>query len=139
MKCPSCHKILVKEKLKNTEIDRCPACSGLWLDQGELDRLTESGKRKMEYNITAYDAGIHGDKYPERDCPLCGKAMKKVALPQDKSIILDFCTSCRGFWLDKDELKASISLLKKKKDPANLIYDPIMVYLKMLSEEPHLF
>lgn len=42
MKCPSCpDTILVMTDRQGIEIDYCPACRGIWLDRGELDKLLE--------------------------------------------------------------------------------------------------
>jgi hypothetical protein len=38
--CPKDGATLVKEIAHGTIIDRCPTCQGVWLDSGELDRLT---------------------------------------------------------------------------------------------------
>ena len=39
MKCPKCGADLTTETLQGVQIDRCPECHGLWLDQGELEVL----------------------------------------------------------------------------------------------------
>lgn len=40
MKCPTCpDSLLVITDKKGVEIDFCPACRGVWLDRGELDKL----------------------------------------------------------------------------------------------------
>lgn len=42
MKCPSCpDSALVMTDRQGVEIDYCPACRGVWLDRGELDKLIE--------------------------------------------------------------------------------------------------
>jgi uncharacterized protein len=42
MKCPSCpDTTLVMTDRQGVEIDYCPACRGIWLDRGELDKLLE--------------------------------------------------------------------------------------------------
>ena len=42
MKCPICTDTpLVMPERKGVEIDYCPACRGIWLDRGELDKLLE--------------------------------------------------------------------------------------------------
>ena len=42
MKCPNCpDTILVMTDRQGIEIDYCPACRGIWLDRGELDKLLE--------------------------------------------------------------------------------------------------
>ena len=42
MKCPICSDTnLVMTDRQGIEIDYCPACRGVWLDRGELDKLIE--------------------------------------------------------------------------------------------------
>ena len=42
MKCPVCtDKELLMTERQGIELDYCPACRGVWLDRGELDRLLE--------------------------------------------------------------------------------------------------
>ena len=42
MKCPICSDTnLVMTDRRGIEIDYCPACRGVWLDRGELDKLIE--------------------------------------------------------------------------------------------------
>ena len=40
MRCPVCpESVLVMTERQGVEIDYCPACRGVWLDRGELDKL----------------------------------------------------------------------------------------------------
>jgi uncharacterized protein len=42
MKCPVCKDPdLVMSERQGVEIDYCPACRGVWLDRGELDKIIE--------------------------------------------------------------------------------------------------
>ena len=42
MKCPTCDDTpLVMAERQGVEIDYCPACRGIWLDRGELDKLLD--------------------------------------------------------------------------------------------------
>ena len=42
MKCPTCpDSTLVMSDRQGVEIDYCPACRGIWLDRGELDKLLD--------------------------------------------------------------------------------------------------
>jgi len=46
IKCPLCNvemKVLI---LKGVEIDKCPECSGIWLDKGEMQQL--ASKERIE-------------------------------------------------------------------------------------------
>jgi Zn-finger nucleic acid-binding protein len=43
--CPLCHIVLETTslpKLENIKIDRCSNCKGLWLDRGDLIKITKS-------------------------------------------------------------------------------------------------
>ena len=39
MRCPKCGMELEEIAYEDIGLDRCPACEGLWLDKGELERL----------------------------------------------------------------------------------------------------
>ena len=42
MKCPACPDTsLLMTDRQGVEIDYCPACRGIWLDRGELDKLLD--------------------------------------------------------------------------------------------------
>jgi hypothetical protein len=41
MRCPKCGERLVTRAELEVEIDACPAGHGIWLDDGELEKLTE--------------------------------------------------------------------------------------------------
>jgi Zn-finger nucleic acid-binding protein len=42
MNCPVCDNVRMREVSKNNiEIDVCPSCKGVWLDRGELEKLTQ--------------------------------------------------------------------------------------------------
>ena len=48
MYCPLCKdKELVMSARQNVEIDYCPACRGVWLDRGELDKIVEHATREL--------------------------------------------------------------------------------------------
>jgi uncharacterized protein len=38
--CPKCDGTLVEITHEGVQIDRCDKCNGVWLDAGELERLT---------------------------------------------------------------------------------------------------
>ena len=41
MNCPRCNNLLVLSYTQGVEIDHCPACKGVWLDRGELEKIIE--------------------------------------------------------------------------------------------------
>lgn len=48
--CPKCAEKLQEEEFHGVNIDRCPACNGIWLDNGELDALTSAEKAKSWFD-----------------------------------------------------------------------------------------
>jgi hypothetical protein len=43
MKCPKCGMQLEEIALGDVHVDKCFSCEGLWLDQGELERIQTKG------------------------------------------------------------------------------------------------
>jgi uncharacterized protein with PIN domain len=43
MRCPKCGQPLYEIDYKGVKIDRCPGCSGVWLDAGELEQVSQQG------------------------------------------------------------------------------------------------
>ncbi|MBA2340474.1 MAG: zf-TFIIB domain-containing protein [Pyrinomonadaceae bacterium] len=41
LQCPKCDGTLETINFENVQIDRCTKCHGVWLDAGELERLTK--------------------------------------------------------------------------------------------------
>jgi uncharacterized protein len=54
MKCPTCPDTsLVMTDRQGVEIDYCPACRGIWLDRGELDKLLDWAGNAAAHSIPA--------------------------------------------------------------------------------------
>jgi len=44
MRCPKCGMQLVEIDYKGIKIDKCTECSGVWLDEGELEAVVKLDK-----------------------------------------------------------------------------------------------
>ena len=109
MNCPRCKTTLNTEKVRdiNTsfEADVCNSCGGTWFDKGELsqiDKLVEPTLfeiRKIP-NVKEQQEAL--------SCPSCNnlQVLEKAEHPRDHKVIMDYCPSCKGIWLDKGELEA---------------------------------
>jgi uncharacterized protein len=65
MKCPTCPDTnLVMADRQGVEIDYCPACRGIWLDRGELDKLLDRAAI-----ATAPAAPVHAPEASSRQQP----------------------------------------------------------------------
>jgi Zn-finger nucleic acid-binding protein len=93
------------EGLDVIEIDICPNCKGLWLDASELTGLDDNFFIDIE-RIELVDVAP-----TEQDallcCPRCDGApiLSKVHPAGFSRVVLDTCSACHGFWLDRGEIE----------------------------------
>ena len=127
MICPVCKKSMLTVELQRVEIDYCPSCSGIWLDQGELELLATGNKDSIN-SFGKIIPAISTDEKKYR-CPVCSKKMNKVFIGEEKNIIIDQCRKGHGFWFDKCELQ---EIIKTNTNPENKILD---VLNKMFSHQ----
>lgn len=99
--CPRDHTALVEEKRPtlgpDVKVDVCPTCEGVFLDKGEIKKLT--GNRALHTFLTKY-LGVDSDS--QLVCPACGGIMD---LEDAAGVKVDVCLSCFGIWLDAGELE----------------------------------
>ncbi|MBN1698953.1 MAG: zf-TFIIB domain-containing protein [Spirochaetales bacterium] len=105
--------------LENIYIDYCPACYGIWLDFGELERLLQKRLDKTALFREKLLYKVH-DK-PERPlrCPLCDAELDKHR-HYEAGITSDVCSVCGGVWLDSGEF-AALYLEKRHEESAREI------------------
>jgi Zn-finger nucleic acid-binding protein len=109
MNCPRCKTLLKTDIVKDIhtefEIDKCESCGGTWFDHGELSKVD-----KIIEPVFWEIRKIPGEKEQLKalHCPSCNNSplMQKAEHPRDNKVILDYCPSCKGIWLDKGELEA---------------------------------
>lgn len=97
MLCPVCKKQMMILEYNEVELDYCPECEGIWLDQGELELLLEMEEEHIDLSDPAdFEKG-------NRRCPRCHKKMVKGGFP-GAEVEVDICPRDNGLWLDKGEL-----------------------------------
>jgi Zn-finger nucleic acid-binding protein len=114
--CPKCKVILYPFTTSGIQVDFCTSCSGVWLDQGELEKLYGS------WGIVDIE-GVAGEPSPdararpeqaELGCPACPTVMVRMKV---RGANLDACPACGGLWLDHGELGPALDSLGKDGDP----------------------
>jgi Zn-finger nucleic acid-binding protein len=63
MKCPKCNVVLLMAERASNQIDYCPECRGVWLEQGKLDAIIE---RTIQEQARRMDNGFY-DRDQEDD------------------------------------------------------------------------
>lgn len=110
MKCLRCDGVELQIKVRGdgpdvVEIDICPECEGIWLDNKELQKLDDNFFLNVEdMPLSEVEATQEDQKLR---CPRCeGEPVLDKVHPQDfEDVVIDTCPSCKGFWLDRGELE----------------------------------
>lgn len=110
--------LLKRQTASKVTIDVCPTCEGSWLDQGELDKLTSNAMKDRGLFVSAgleeelaVLAEATENLEPERQCPHDGSLMGKVSCGP---VVLDRCDSCKGIWLDREELSVCQATIQQQ-------------------------
>jgi Zn-finger nucleic acid-binding protein len=114
MKCPQCDAELAPGKRDGIEMEICPSCKGMWLTCEELAQLEDEA---FDFGDAEKGSLMLGATPTPRKCPQCGKAMKSFQYRFD-DLRLDFCPELHGYWLDADDDKRVLEIMRK--DETNL-------------------
>jgi Zn-finger nucleic acid-binding protein len=72
LNCPVCDNVRMREVQKeNVLIDVCPDCKGVWLDRGELEKITLGLREEQQFYTKPYDSDDRSDR-DNRDYPKNG-------------------------------------------------------------------
>jgi len=127
MNCPRCAgRNLSPEVQAGVEVDRCPGCEGVWLDQGEGEMLTRPGELPdavvAEVAALARSTAVSPDASAPLVCPRCEATMQRELYAESK-VEIDRC-GC-GVWLDRGEMEKiaayrteAMERLQRQKDAA---------------------
>lgn len=110
MQCPRCNIPLRELEIKGITVDTCDQCSGLWLDDKELNKV----KNSDEIQLDPISKKIENDE--PVTCLRCGNQTEKINYSYSSGIIIDKCPVCYGVWLDGGEFASIIEFLKKDSD-----------------------
>ncbi len=116
MKCPVCNKLMIVVEHEKIELDYCLHCSGVWFDAEELELLLEAMQLEETSlsldNILTSPEATSAEK--KRNCPICGKKMKKATVGHEPEVIIDACSWGDGLWFDSGEVGQLITQLSDK-------------------------
>ena len=99
MECPRCGGSFEQVVFKDTVVDRCTTCKGLWFDILEAERLRVlRGAAKLD---VGGDEAMQ-DYQPLTDiiCPKCQTRMTRLADNKDHNLTYRKCPVCYGVWFD---------------------------------------
>src|SRR5688572_18927837 len=97
--CPDCRIPMDDLKYRETHLDDCPQCGGIWFDDGELKKIQSMGD---ELCLQSLEDKAHPAKSivcSERDakmCPICNERLIPYKYMYSSDVILDECDNCFG-------------------------------------------
>ena len=109
MNCPACERSLRKRSVGDINVDVCQGgCGGVWFDAFEFKKVDEAHEAAGEDLLDIErDESIVVDHSKRRNCPKCdGVVLRRYFFSAQRSIEIDECPQCAGFWLDNGELGA---------------------------------
>jgi len=110
MKCPNCNNDLVPTKRNHIDLEYCQSCRGMWLSRQELEQLEDE---VFDFGDDKKGSLIFSAAATNCKCPECGKLMKRFQY-RAYDLEMDFCEGGHGYWLDEDEDKRVLELMKKE-------------------------
>ena len=110
MNCPNCNSTLVQKKRDGVEMEVCPSCQGMWLTAQELAQLEDE---VFDFGDDEKGSLMFGSTPTTRKCPQCGNPMKGFQY-RLYDLEMDFCGAGHGYWLEANEDKRVLELMKKE-------------------------
>jgi uncharacterized protein len=113
MRCPRDGSELgTKVYEANVEVDECPACAGVFLDDGELEAIQKAVEKDPSKALTTpvdsvkegFEAARNESLGPV-DCLRCGTRMERRRYGLGSQTVIDECPKGCGVWLDGGELQ----------------------------------
>lgn len=95
--CPECAGQMSVLKAGGAEVDCCRRCHSIWLDGGELKRLTGLG-------VDVPGVRLH-HRPSKLCCPVCGDLMTEYQFCQGNNLMVDSCPARHGVYLQQGELE----------------------------------
>ncbi len=140
MKCPVCSCRLRRVRSKNTIVDICSNCSGVWFDSGELQVFLRDLIKSQEISpvptrlFKPREVEVIDQSATEsRICPKCSFVMKTFNYAYDSNVFVDKCPECEGIWTDAGEVKQIARHLKE--DPhASVVAQDIVKQQQSLND-----
>jgi Zn-finger nucleic acid-binding protein len=111
MSCPRCNSKLDRVTAAGVELDQCTKCGGIWLDRGEMAKLTFRAEQQ-EIQSLSDKAGYVSTLPPLKpgtklSCPICTGDQGMVTLPVGGASV-DMCQRCGGTWMDGGVLEVAL-------------------------------
>jgi len=122
----------------NIELDYCNSCKGVWFDSGELELLLKS--QGLEEPKAFFDDILNSQEAAssekKRNCPICGRKMKKTMIGGQFEVLIDTCRDKHGLWFDGGEVAQLMRRLPGKHPPDDDSRGQVIGFLEEVFKTP---
>ena len=114
-RCIKCDEEMVSKLVEEVEVDWCPTCHGLWLDQDEIQELGTKTDDALEElrRLVEREGDAEAPVGSGSPCPACDGKLSLATLGTFNS---EHCTGCGGLFLDRGELDKMMYLTRNRQD-----------------------
>jgi len=113
LSCPDCQVAMERVLLKQTPLQECQRCFGIWVDLKAFERICADRERQAD--VLAAEQSPAPKIVPStvryRPCPQCGQLMNRFNFGHTSGVIIDKCAS-HGIWFDRDELRRIVDFIQ---------------------------
>jgi len=138
MICPVCKYDMLAVEYHNIELDYCNSCKGVWFDSGELELLLKS--QGLEEPKAFFDDILNSQEAAssekKRNCPICGRKMKKTMIGGQFEVLIDTCRDKHGLWFDGGEVAQLMRRLPGKHPPDDDSRGQVIGFLEEVFKTP---
>ena len=112
MKCLNGCGSMENTLYKGAEIDVCPNCLGVWVDETELADIVAAADDRWPPGVIEWalarterrvSVSANEDERP-LECPSCARSLDDVNYEGDSGVMVKTCLSRHGVWLNRGEL-----------------------------------
>lgn len=111
MQCLNCQADMHETIYEGVEIDVCPECVGVWLDDSELATIIDLEERSWPPGVIERVLEVTGvmgvpahELSKDVHCPKCQLLLEPVNYQGTSGVIVNTCSKKHGVWLDHGEL-----------------------------------
>jgi Zn-finger nucleic acid-binding protein len=129
MKCPRDETILEPLDYEaGIYVDGCPACGGMWLGKGKLEKIEEITEHDYTENLSKMPDLLGGAFEVARQkmdqdpfCPKCGVQTESTEYAYCSQVVINRCPDCGGLQMESRNIRAGflLSLLKSEEGGIN--------------------
>ncbi len=110
MKCPNCKSDLVPAVRHQLQVNLCPSCKGMWLEQPELGQLEDEA---FDFGDRWKGTLVFNSAATTHQCPECSAFLRHFRY-RFYDLQMEFCPNQDGYWLEDNEDTRVLELMKKE-------------------------